>query len=93
METNNWISVKDKLPRKGQIVLTYRPKAKESGDDVITIQQFISRDSKNVSPQGVVHGFDRWCHPSHWMPLPKSPKKLKNDNRSNKTTVKSLTKE
>ena len=70
----NWISVKDKLPRKGQTVLTYRPRAKETGDDVYTIQMFIGKDFENVSPQGVVHGFDRWCHPTHWMPLPKKPK-------------------
>lgn len=77
MVTNNWIDVNYKLPRKGQIVLTYRPLAKESGDEVYTIQKFMGKRYKNISPQGVIHNFDRWCHPSHWMPLPKSPKKLK----------------
>ena len=68
-----WISVKDKLPKKGQIVLTYRPKAKQSGDNIYEIQKFISKDYENISPQGIVHGFDLWCHPTHWMPLPKKP--------------------
>lgn len=32
MVTNNWIDVNYKLPRKGQIVLTYRPLAKDSDE-------------------------------------------------------------
>jgi len=54
-----WISVEKQLPEIGQRVITFRPMAKESGDDELTIQLFTG--SNNTSPQGVKHGFDRWC--------------------------------
>jgi hypothetical protein len=68
-----WISVKDELPMDGEFVFTYRPMAKESGDEEYTAQKFVSKDYKNTSPQGIVHGFDRWSHPTHWMRI-KPPK-------------------
>ena len=53
-----WINVKDELPKDGEFVFTYRPMAKESGDQEFIAQNFISKDHKNTNPQGVVHGFD-----------------------------------
>ena len=68
-----WINIKDELPKEGEMVFTYRPMAKESGDDEYTAQRFISKDYKNKSPQGVGHGFDRWCHPTYWMKIKPPP--------------------
>ena len=62
-----WISVKDELPQDGEIVFAYRPMARFSGDPIYTHQKFISIDYKNRSKQGIVHGFNRWHHPTHWM--------------------------
>jgi len=67
-----WINIKDQLPKIGQKVITFRPLAEESGDEKITIQNYVG--GKNTSPQGIEHGFDRWCHPTHWMPLIDEPK-------------------
>ena len=61
-----WISVEDALPEPGEVVITFRPMAKASGDEVYTVQKFIGKNYGNKSPQGVIHGFDRWCHPTHW---------------------------
>jgi len=66
-----WISIKNELPKVGQEVITYRPLARETGDDIITVQKYVG--GTNISKQGIVHGFDRWCHPTHWMPLPEYP--------------------
>ena len=62
-----WISVEDALPEPGEVVFTFRPMAKDSGDEEYTVQRFIGKDYQNKSKQGVIHGFDRWCHPTHWM--------------------------
>lgn len=69
--TSDWISIEDRLPEIGQKVITYRPLAKLTGDEKITIQNYVG--GQNTSPQGFTHGFDRWCHPTHWMPLIKKP--------------------
>lgn len=67
----DWISVDDRLPEVGQEVLVYRPLAHETNDPHIALRQYIGGSHK--SPQGVEHGFDCWCHPSHWMQRPPSP--------------------
>lgn len=67
----DWISVDDRLPQVGQEVLVYRPLAHETNDPHIALRQYIGGSHK--SPQGVEHGFDCWCHPSHWMQRPPSP--------------------
>ena len=59
-----------KLPI-GTEILAYRPLAPRSGDDKITVVATTSHAT--VSPQGVKHFTDRWCHPTHWMPLPPAP--------------------
>lgn len=67
-----WISVEDRLPEVGQGVIAYRPTAHLSNDPPITIT-FYAGGFRNESWQGVKHGFDCLCHPSHWMPLPDVP--------------------
>ena len=73
----DWISVEDRLPGIGEGVLAYRPMAEATQDPRITITIYQGRGQD--SPQGVVHGFRCWCHPSHWMPLPEPPKEPTND--------------
>lgn len=56
----------------GTEILVYRPLAHRTGDDPITVVATTS--TAEISPQGVEHYTDRWCHPTHWMPLPKTPR-------------------
>lgn len=57
---------------KNKKILVYRPLAELSGDDEIRVSVRTGR--KQTSPQGVVHDFDCWCHPTHWMPIPPIPR-------------------
>ena len=66
-----WISVEERLPEVGQNCLVYRPLAGHTNDPVFDIREYCGRNRE--SPQGIVHGFDCWCHPTHWMPLPEAP--------------------
>ena len=59
-----WIKCSDELPEIGQGVLAYRPGAPESNDPIIKMALFTGRSS---------HGFDCYCTPTHWMPLPPPP--------------------
>lgn len=61
----------DTMPRDGQWVIVFRPEAEETGDPVITVAQ--TSKYPTTSPQGVQHYTQRWCHPTHWMPLPAPP--------------------
>lgn len=68
-----WQPIKT-LPRDGRYVLVYRPLAMETSDPTLTIAKTLKRGSTaTVSPQGVKHWTDRWCHPTHWMDLPPLP--------------------
>lgn len=69
---SQWQPIKTarKLPI-GTEILAYRPLAPRSGDDTITVVATTKYATK--SPQGVKHYTDRWCHPTHWMPLPSPP--------------------
>ena len=69
---DGWVKVEDGLPEVGQKVYVFRPLAKLTGDSELTIAIYDGRHE--ISPQGVVHGFDCWCHPSHWHKLPTPPK-------------------
>ena len=69
---SEWISVKDRLPDIGQRILAYRPTAKMHSDDEITTCVYTGEMRKSF--EGIVHGFDRINHPTHWMPLPDAPK-------------------
>jgi hypothetical protein len=39
-----WISVEDALPEPGEVVITFRPMAEASGDEVYTVQKFIGKN-------------------------------------------------
>lgn len=64
-----WISVEDRLPEIGVDVLVYRPKAKESRDPLIAVSRRCWEGRENQSPQGVLHCFECWCHPTYLMPI------------------------
>ena len=70
---SEWISVEDELPGYGVEVLVFRPMAKESDDPIIKISSRLNDGISTVSPQGVEHCFECWCHVTHWMPLPEPP--------------------
>ena len=73
-----WIGVDDCLPEiidsigSSEAVLLYRPMAPESNDPVVCLGVYHPKHKK-TSPQGVEHCFDCWCHPTHWMKIPKLP--------------------
>lgn len=64
--TQEWIPCSERMPEAGQKVLAYRPDAPESDDPLVRMATYVGR-----SPHG--HGFDCYCKPSHWMPLPAAP--------------------
>jgi len=60
---SEWISVKDKVPRKGQTVIVFQDYY------AVEIQRYL----------GNLDGLPEWdkpCagNPTHWMPLPEPPK-------------------
>lgn len=66
----DWQSI-ETAPRDGTVFLVYRPDAGLTGDSTFAIVQGVNVPT--TSPQGVVHYTSRWCHPTHWMPLPPPP--------------------
>lgn len=61
-----WISCSEQMPSAGEQVLAYRPDAPESNDPLIKMATYVGG-----SVHG--HGFDCYCKPTHWMPLPAAP--------------------
>jgi len=68
-----WISVDERMPEPGVEVLVYRPMAEKTGDPLLTIDSVHAGEGCTFSPQDIRHRFKRWCHPTHWMPLPPAP--------------------
>lgn len=66
-----WISVNDRLPAIGSQVIAYRPTAESTHDDAVMLTRYSGVE--RISWQGISHGFECICHPSHWMPLPVAP--------------------
>lgn len=66
-----WVRVEDRLPEIGSYVIGYRPYAHTEGDDIITILKY--EGGKSTDCMGVVHGFERQHHCTHWTPLPSPP--------------------
>ncbi len=64
---DDWISIKDKLPKKGEKVFGYRPYAKDFGDEEFTVLEY--EDSVSIDHKGNTHGFERIHFISHWKPL------------------------
>lgn len=67
----NWISIKDKLPKSGQVALTFDPRIPNS----VFLNTFMD------TPERGQHWIDRDGHifysgVSHWMSLPEPPRNL-----------------
>jgi hypothetical protein len=62
---NEWISVKDSLPKEDEYVIAY------DGQEVE--KAFIMRYDNN-NPIWTYYDWMEWDHVTHWMPLPKPPK-------------------
>ncbi|MCI1899292.1 MAG: DUF551 domain-containing protein [Enterobacter sp.] len=63
---DGWVACSERMPSAGDYVLAYRPDAPESNDPLIKMAKYISRSAHG-------HGFDCYCKPTHWMPLPAAP--------------------
>ncbi|WP_037029528.1 DUF551 domain-containing protein [Pseudomonas sp. HPB0071] len=64
---SEWISVHLQKPKPGQCVLVYRPDALNTHDPLIRIATYQGDNGTRH------HGFDCYCTPSHWQPLPEPP--------------------
>lgn len=62
-----WISVKDRLPEKGVLVLVFA-KAKYTAVEAICIDRLEEGEKRPV--WFYTHG---WYEVTHWMPLPEPP--------------------
>lgn len=63
---DGWVACSERMPEEGSKVIVFRPRASESNDPPV----------KTASYKGgreYYHGFDCYCEPTHWMPLPAAP--------------------
>lgn len=68
---DGWVACSERMPSVGVQVLAYRPDAPESDDPLIRMATYLGKSAHG-------HGFDCYCKPTHWMPLPYPPKEVKN---------------
>ncbi|MEJ6316058.1 DUF551 domain-containing protein [Enterobacter hormaechei] len=67
-----WIPCSERMPSAGEKVLAYRPDAPESNDPLIKMATYVGGSAHG-------HGFDCYCKPTHWMPLPAAPQQEDNN--------------
>ena len=63
---DGWVACVERMPSAGEQVLVYRPDAPESNDPLIKMATYVGGSAHG-------HGFDCYCKPTHWMPLPAEP--------------------
>ena len=63
---DGWVACVERMPSAGEKVLAYRPDAPESNDPLIRMATYVGGSAHG-------HGFDCYCKPTHWMPLPAAP--------------------
>lgn len=63
---DGWVACSERMPSAGEQVLAYRPDAPESNDPLIKMATYVGWSAHG-------HGFDCYCKPTHWMPLPAAP--------------------
>lgn len=63
---DGWVACVERMPSAGEQVLAYRPDAPESNDPLIKMATYVGWSAHG-------HGFDCYCKPTHWMPLPAEP--------------------
>lgn len=66
---DGWISCSEQMPSAGEQVLAYRPDAPESNDPLIKMATYVGGSAHG-------HGFDCYCKPTHWMPMPAAPQEV-----------------
>ncbi|HIB8964958.1 TPA: DUF551 domain-containing protein [Citrobacter freundii] len=64
--SDGWVACVERMPSAGEQVLAYRPDAPESNDPLIKMATYVGGSAHG-------HGFDCYCKPTHWMPLPAAP--------------------
>ncbi|EHI0512318.1 DUF551 domain-containing protein [Escherichia coli] len=66
---DGWVACVERMPSAGEQVLAYRPDAPESNDPLIKMATYVGGSAHG-------HGFDCYCKPTHWMPLPAAPQEV-----------------
>lgn len=65
---DGWVACSERMPEDGSKVIVFRPRANESNDPPVKIATY-------KGGREYYHGFDCYCDPTHWMPLPSPPAK------------------
>ncbi|MDR7940109.1 DUF551 domain-containing protein [Enterobacter soli] len=71
---DGWVACVERMPSAGEQVLAYRPDAPESNDPLIKMATYVGGSAHG-------HGFDCYCKPTHWMPLPAAPQREVNNDQ------------
>lgn len=78
---DGWVACVERMPSAGEQVLAYRPDAPESNDPLIKMATYVGGSAHG-------HGFDCYCKPTHWMPLPAAPQQeVESQIRKGKTVA------
>ncbi|HEO9203623.1 TPA: DUF551 domain-containing protein [Enterobacter hormaechei subsp. xiangfangensis] len=63
---DGWVACSERMPEVGSKVIVFRPSAEESNDPPVKTATY-------KGGREYYHGFDCYCEPTHWMPLPAAP--------------------
>ncbi|WP_320728207.1 DUF551 domain-containing protein [Enterobacter ludwigii] len=63
---DGWVACSERMPEEGSKVIVFRPSAEESNDPPVKTATY-------KGGREYYHGFDCYCEPTHWMPLPAAP--------------------
>lgn len=63
---DGWVACSERMPDEGSKVIVFRPHADESNDPPVKTATY-------KGGREYYHGFDCYCEPTHWMPLPNPP--------------------
>ena len=63
---DGWVACSERMPEEGSKVIVFRPRASESNDPTVKTATY-------KGGREYYHGFDCYCEPTHWMPLPAAP--------------------
>ncbi|WP_411697847.1 DUF551 domain-containing protein [Citrobacter freundii] len=70
---DGWVACSERMPEEGSKVIVFRPRASESNDPPVKTATY-------KGGREYYHGFDCYCEPTHWMPLPVAPQEVKGDS-------------
>ncbi|HGH4679970.1 TPA: DUF551 domain-containing protein [Enterobacter roggenkampii] len=63
---DGWVACSERMPEEGSKVIVFRPRASESNDPPVKTATY-------KGGREYYHGFDCYCEPTHWMPMPAAP--------------------